>query len=51
MQNLGKRTGTIDISILKRTQKMEEGISGLVGTIEEIDMLIKENTKSKKLLT
>ena len=40
---LGKRTGTIDISISNRIQEMEERISGVEDTIEEM------NT-SKKML-
>jgi uncharacterized coiled-coil protein SlyX len=40
---LGKRTGTADISISNRIQEMEERISGVEDTIEEM------NT-SKKML-
>jgi hypothetical protein len=40
LENLGKRSGIID-----------ERISGKEDTIENIDTKVKENTKSKKLLT
>ena len=39
MENLGKRTGTTDASIINRIQEMEERISGVKGV------------KSKKFLT
>ena len=48
--NLGKRTGVTYASIINRMQKMEERISAAEDTIEDIDTLVKENTKSKKLL-
>ena len=48
MENLGKRTGTTDASITNRIQEMEERISGINNTIQEIDTSIKENTKCKK---
>lgn len=41
MENLGKRTGTINISITNRIHWMEERISGIVATIEDIDRFIK----------
>ena len=37
MENLGKRTGTTDISITNRIQETEERISGAEDTIENID--------------
>jgi hypothetical protein len=46
MENLGKRTGSTDINIANRIQEMTEKISG----IEEIDTLVRENTKSKIFL-
>ena len=49
MENLGKRTGMTDISITNRIQEMEERISGIGYTMEEIDLLVKENIKSKKI--
>ena len=51
IQNLGKRSGVIDISITNRIQEIEERISGALDTIENIDTTVKENAKSKKLLT
>jgi hypothetical protein len=51
MENLGKRTGTIDTSSTNRIQKMEERISGIKDTIEEINTSIKKNVKYKKFLT
>jgi len=51
MGNLGKRTGTTDISITNRIQEMGETISGIEDTIEEIDVSVKENAKSKKFMT
>jgi hypothetical protein len=35
-ESLGKRTGTMDISITNRIQEVEERISGVKDTIEEI---------------
>jgi uncharacterized coiled-coil protein SlyX len=51
LENLGKRSGIIDASITNRIQEIEERISGAEDTIENIDTAVKENTKSKKLLT
>jgi hypothetical protein len=51
IQNLGKRSGVIDISITNRIQEIEERISGALDTIENIDTTVRENAKSKKLLT
>ena len=34
MENLGKRIGTADLSIISRLQEMEERISGVEDTIE-----------------
>ena len=48
---LGKKSGTIDASINNRIQEMEEGISGAEESIENMDTIIKENAKCKKLLT
>ena len=42
---------TTEASIANRIQEMEEGISGVGDTIEEIDSLVKENVKSNKFLT
>jgi hypothetical protein len=45
MENLGRKTGSTDISITKRIQGMEERISGVDNTIEKINISAKENTK------
>jgi hypothetical protein len=41
IETLGKKSGTIDVSISNRTQEMEERISGAEDTIENIDTTIK----------
>jgi hypothetical protein len=51
MENIGKRVGTIYADMTNRIQEMEERISGIDDTIEEIHTSVKENTKSKKFLT
>ena len=51
LENLGKRSGVIDASITNRIQEIEERISGAEDTIENIDTTVKENAKSKKILT
>ena len=51
IENLGKKSGDIDASITNRMQEIEERISGAEDTIENIYTIVKENTKSKKLLT
>jgi uncharacterized coiled-coil protein SlyX len=51
LENLGKQTGVIDVSISNRIQEIEERISVAEDTIENIDTTVKENEKSKKLLT
>ena len=45
---LGKKSGTIDVSISNRIQEMEERISGAEDSIENIGTKIKENTKCKR---
>ena len=47
MENIGKRTGTTDASITNRIQETEERISGVEDTIEDNDISVKENIKSK----
>jgi uncharacterized coiled-coil protein SlyX len=49
--SLGERSGVIDASITNRIQKIEKRISGSEDTIEKIDTTVKENVKSKKVLT
>ena len=51
IETLGKRSGTIDSSISNRIQEMEERISGTEDSIENMDTIIKENAKCKKILT
>jgi predicted ribosome quality control (RQC) complex YloA/Tae2 family protein len=51
MENLGKRSWATDASINNRIQEIEERISGLEDPLEDIDTIVKENTKHKKLLT
>ena len=51
MENRGKRTGGTDASIINRIHEMEDRISEAKGIIEDIDTTVKENTKSKKLLS
>jgi chromosome segregation ATPase len=48
LETLGKKSGTIDASISKRIQEMEERISGAEDSIENISTKIKENSKCKK---
>jgi chromosome segregation ATPase len=51
LENLGKKSGTIDASISNRIQEMEEKISGTEDSIENMDTRTKENGKQKKILT
>ena len=50
MENLGKRTGTTDISTTNRIQEMEEKILDIENKIE-INISVKENAKSKNFMT
>ena len=50
-KNLGNRAGATDARIMNRKQEVEERISGVEDMVEEIDTSIKENIKSKKILT
>jgi hypothetical protein len=45
IETLGKKSGTIDVSISKRIQEMEKRISGAEDFIENISTFIKENAK------
>lgn len=47
MENLGKRTLTIDRNITNRIQESEDSISGIKDTIEETDPLVKEEANPK----
>jgi prefoldin subunit 5 len=51
IENLGKKSGTIDARISNRIQEIEERISGVEDSKENMDTTIKENAKSKKILT
>jgi chromosome segregation ATPase len=51
IETLGKKSGTIDVSISNRIQEMEERISGAEDSIENMGRTIKENAKCKKILT
>ena len=51
IENLGKRSGVIAASITKSIQEIEKKISGAEDKIENIDTIVKENAKYKKLLT
>ena len=51
IETLGKKSRTIDGSISKRIQKMEDRISGTEDSIENMGTTIKENAKCKKILT
>jgi hypothetical protein len=47
---LGKESGAIDASMTNRIQKMEERFSVTEDSIENMDKIIKENMKCKKIL-
>ena len=49
MENLGKRSAVKDASINNRVQEIEERISGIEDTLEDIDTSVKENSKHKNL--
>jgi hypothetical protein len=51
IEYLGKGSGVIDASITNRIQEIERKNSDAEATIENTDTTIKENEKSKKLLT
>jgi uncharacterized coiled-coil protein SlyX len=51
IETLGKKSGTIDMSISNRLKEMEERISGAEDSIENISTAIKEYAKCKKILT
>ena len=42
IENLGKKSGNLDVSISNRIQEIEERISGSEDTIENIDTTIRE---------
>ena len=47
MDNLGNSSGIANVSITNRIQEIDERISGVEYTIEEIDTTVKENSKCK----
>ena len=47
IENLGKISGVIDISITNIIQEIEERISGAEDTIENIDTTVKDNANCK----
>jgi hypothetical protein len=51
MENLGEKSGVIDANITNRIQEIKVRISGAEDTIENIDTKVKENAKSKKLIS
>jgi hypothetical protein len=44
IENLGKRSGVIDVRITNKIQEIGEKITGAEDTIENIDTTVKENT-------
>jgi predicted nucleic acid-binding Zn-ribbon protein len=51
IENLGKKSGTIDVSISNRIQETEKRSSDAEDSIENISTTIKDNAKCKKILT
>jgi hypothetical protein len=51
IENLGKRSGVIDVNITNRIQKIKERISFAEDTIQNSDTAVKENVKCIKVLT
>jgi hypothetical protein len=49
IENLGMRSEVTNASITNRIQEIRERISGIEDNLEDIDTIVKENTKSKKL--
>ena len=50
MENMRKQSGTSKASINSRIQEMEERISSIEDTMEEIDSSVKENVNCNKNL-
>jgi hypothetical protein len=50
IENLGKKSGNIDVNISNRIQEMEERISEADDSIGNMDTTIKENAECKKIL-
>ena len=51
LENLGKRIGTTNASIINRIQEIKERISHMENTIVESYASVKENAKSENFLT
>jgi len=47
MKIIGKRSGTIALSITNRIQEIEERISSVEDTVKEIDTMVRESSKHK----
>jgi hypothetical protein len=45
LENLGKKPGSIKMSISNRILDMEERLSGTEDSIEKVDTTVKENAK------
>ena len=43
IENLGKRSGTTDVSITDRIQEIDERISGAEDTREDIDTMVRKS--------
>jgi chromosome segregation ATPase len=50
IENLGKRSGVIDASIINRIRETDKRISGIEDAIDILDAIVKENAKCKKFL-
>ena len=51
LERLDKRSGTKDVSTTNRIQEMEERISAIEDSLEDLHSSTKENLKSNKSLT
>jgi hypothetical protein len=51
IENIGKGSGVIEASITNRIPEIEDTISDAEITIENIDSIVKENGKCKKIVT
>lgn len=49
MKNLGTWTGITEAIFTNRIQAMEERISGIEDTIEEVNTSVKENVEAEKI--
>ena len=50
IETLGKKSGSIDVSLSNKIQEIEERISDEEDSIKNIDTTIKENAKCKMIL-